>query len=138
MHTLSILYALISELVRVEQPEPKSDSSSDSEDDDEEDLARARELGLEAVKAAYANMMAGTAPGLVKGGEVVSILWEKMRNISGSADFPLFSLIMCNTDVSLKGSNSVRDIPYSPAPLRFTLCQNAPCMDHHGPPSRPI
>lgn len=80
LHTLSILYALITELARIEDPGPGSDHLSDDDDEDDE---RDQALGLGGLKAVINDLVLGSPGGLVKGGEVVAILWERMMNMSG-------------------------------------------------------
>ena len=80
LHTLSILYTLTTELNDIENP-PKEDDDSSSEEDPEA-MERKRALGLGNLKAVIKDLLAPST-GLVKGGEVVAILWERMRNNSG-------------------------------------------------------
>lgn len=83
LHTLSILHALTTELNEVENP-PKDDDDDDSseEEEDPEVAARKKALGLGNLKSVINDLLTPSA-GLVKGGEVVTILWERMRNNSG-------------------------------------------------------
>lgn len=80
LHTLSILYALITELSRIEDPGMGSDHLSEDDDEDDE---RDRALGLGGLKAVINDIVLGSPAGLAKGGEVVAILWERMMNMSG-------------------------------------------------------
>jgi gamma-tubulin complex component 2 len=80
LHTLSILHTLTTDLLRVEEPEENDDDSSEEEDAEREERNRA--LGLGDLKAVIKNLLSPSA-GLVKGGEVVTLLWERMRNNSG-------------------------------------------------------
>lgn len=80
LHTLSILYTLTTELHDIENP-PKEDEDSSSEEDPEAEEHK-RALGLGNIKAVIKDLLAPSA-GLVKGGEVMAILWERMRNYSG-------------------------------------------------------
>ena len=80
LHTLSIVYTLTTELNDIENP-PKEDDDSSSEEDPEA-MERKRALGLGDLKAVIKDLLAPST-GLVKGGEVVAILWERMRNNSG-------------------------------------------------------
>lgn len=75
-----MIYSLVSELVQADDPEVNSELESD---DDEEDAARNEELGLgSGLKAVLSEMQIGGG-GVVKGGEVISILWDRMSNMSG-------------------------------------------------------
>lgn len=80
LHTLSILYTLTTELNEMENPLKEEDDSSSEEDPEAEERKRA--LGLGNIKAVIKDLLAPST-GLVKGGEVVAILWERMRNNSG-------------------------------------------------------
>ena len=91
MHTLSLIYQLILELAVAEDPSTDPPSSSD---EDEEDAARNEALGLGGVKLKAVlseinknDMGMGGVPGAsgiwVKGGEVLTIIYERMQNMSG-------------------------------------------------------
>lgn len=62
--------------------DPDHGKESDDDEDDEEDEERNKALGLGGLKDVIKQMLS-TSSGLVKGGEVVTILWERMRNNSG-------------------------------------------------------
>ncbi|KDQ10708.1 hypothetical protein BOTBODRAFT_36026 [Botryobasidium botryosum FD-172 SS1] len=87
MHTLATLFSLTSELVHAEDPEEgDSDIELVMEEEDEEERRRNEELGLggEGLKALLGEMKgSGGGGGIVKGGEVVAVLWERMMNTSG-------------------------------------------------------
>ena len=93
LHTLSLIYQLILELATADDPGAVSSSSSSSEDEDEEEAARNEALGLggaslkavlsEINKADIAGGMSGGSGIAVKGGEVLSIIYERMQNMSG-------------------------------------------------------
>lgn len=91
MHTLSLIYQLILELAIAEDPSADL-SSSASEDEDEEDAARNEALGLggaklKAVLSEITKNDMGVSSGAsgisVKGGEVLTIIYERMQNMSG-------------------------------------------------------
>ena len=84
LHTLSIIYALITELAHIEDSE-KGDTDDDNDDDEEdpEQLAINREMGLSNLKDVLKAMLADESGGIAKGGEVVTLIWERMRNNSG-------------------------------------------------------
>ncbi|KAH9918094.1 gamma-tubulin complex component protein [Fomitopsis serialis] len=89
LHTLSLLYLLITELATADDPSATlSDSESGGSSDAEED-ARNEALGLgganlKAVLSDINKGMDGGASGIpVKGGEVLAILHERMQNMSG-------------------------------------------------------
>ena len=94
MHTLSLIYQLILELAIAEDPSTDLSSSSSS-DEDEEDAARNEALGLGGAKLKAVlseinknDMGMGGVPGgasgiSVKGGEVLTIIYERMQNMSG-------------------------------------------------------
>ena len=93
MHTLSLIYQLILELATADDPGAVSSSSSSSDDEDEEEAARNEALGLggaslkavlsEINKADIAGGMPGGSGIAVKGGEVLTIIYERMQNMSG-------------------------------------------------------
>ncbi|KAI5117612.1 hypothetical protein M0805_001212 [Coniferiporia weirii] len=91
LHTLSLIYGLITELVEVEDP-PESESSSGGSSDelDPEEQARNEALGLggaklKAVLSEIKNGMGenGAAAGPAIGGEVLTILHERLQRMSG-------------------------------------------------------
>lgn len=63
-------------------PRDEDDDESSSDEEDPEELVRKEALGLGGLKKVIKDLLAPSA-GLVKGGEVVTILWERMRNNSG-------------------------------------------------------
>ncbi|KAF8154706.1 Spc98 family-domain-containing protein [Crassisporium funariophilum] len=94
VHTLSLIYQLILELATADDPSADLSSSSSSEDEeDEEDAARNEALGLGGAKLKAVlseinkNDMGGVPGGAsgisVKGGEVLTIIYERMQNMSG-------------------------------------------------------
>ncbi|KZV81099.1 hypothetical protein EXIGLDRAFT_844958 [Exidia glandulosa HHB12029] len=77
LHTLSLMYALISELAQADDPTPSSEDDSDlSLDEDAEALGIAS-----GVKAVLSQLDAGG--GIIKGGEVVAVIWTRMANMAG-------------------------------------------------------
>lgn len=80
LHTMSLIYSLVLELSQSDSPDSEgSGSSSDSEDDAlNEQLGLAS--GLKAVKLSEMSIGGG---GIVKGGEVISILYDRQQNQSG-------------------------------------------------------
>ena len=91
VHTLSLIYQLILELAIAEDPTADL-SSSASSDEDEEDAARNEALGLggaklKAVLSEITKNDMGVSTGAsgisVKGGEVLTIIYERMQNMSG-------------------------------------------------------
>ncbi|PPQ84427.1 hypothetical protein CVT25_011254 [Psilocybe cyanescens] len=89
VHTLSLIYQLILELATADGSGDLSDSSS-SDDDDEEEAARNEALGLGGakLKAVLSEINQGGADvssnGIaVKGGEVLTVIYERMQNMSG-------------------------------------------------------
>lgn len=92
LHTLSLLYLLITELATADDPSAAmSDSDSDSTPDPEEEVRNeALGLGGAKLKAVLSDINKGStlgvddsASGIVKGGEVLAILHERMQNMSG-------------------------------------------------------
>ncbi|EJD47788.1 Spc97/Spc98 [Auricularia subglabra TFB-10046 SS5] len=75
LHTLSLMYALISELAEADDP-PVSSSDSDSDNDLDDALGIAS--GVKAVLSQLED-----DGGIIKGGEVVAIIWQRMANMSG-------------------------------------------------------
>lgn len=82
LHTLSLLYALLGELV---EPSPSSGSEpTDDDDDDYEDAAANEALGLAAgLKAVISQLDGAPSGGPVKGGEVLAILHGRMTMLAG-------------------------------------------------------
>ena len=90
MHTLSLIYQLILELAIAD--DPSTDLSSDEDEEDEEEAARNEALGLGGanLKAVLSEInkndmgVPGGASGIsVKGGEVLTIIYGRMQNMSG-------------------------------------------------------
>ena len=91
MHTLSLIYQLILELAIAEDPSADLSSSTSSEED-EEDAARNEALGLGGAKLKAVlseinkndmGVSSGASGISVKGGEVLTIIYERMQNMSG-------------------------------------------------------
>ncbi|KAG8784774.1 hypothetical protein FRB91_006006 [Serendipita sp. 411] len=79
LHTMSLIYSLVCEL---SQTDTSSDESNSGSSDDDDELNE--ELGLASgLKAVKLNEMGIGGGGIVKGGEVVAILWDRMQNMSG-------------------------------------------------------
>ncbi|KAI0260763.1 Spc98 family-domain-containing protein [Gloeopeniophorella convolvens] len=83
IHTLSLIYQLITELVKSENPGDDGSLSSSSED--AEDAARNEALGLGSakLKAVLSEIEAGADGTAVKGGEVLAILHTRMQHTAG-------------------------------------------------------
>ncbi|KAJ8596832.1 hypothetical protein M405DRAFT_725573 [Rhizopogon salebrosus TDB-379] len=84
VHTLSLIYQLILELATTDDDDASSSSSSES---DPEQAARDEALGLGGakLKAVLSDMKKSTsdAPINVKGGEVLTVIYERMQTMSG-------------------------------------------------------
>lgn len=92
LHTLSLLYLLITELATADDPSAALSDSESGGSSDAEENARNEALGLGGakLKAVLSEInkgslgMDGGASGIsVKGGEVLAILHERMQNMSG-------------------------------------------------------
>ncbi|KAF8908113.1 gamma-tubulin complex, DGRIP84/SPC97 component [Gymnopilus junonius] len=93
VHTLSLIYQLILELATADDPGNDLSSSSSSSDEDDEEAARNEALGLggaklkavlsEINKTDIGNGLSGSSGIAVKGGEVLTIIYERMQNMSG-------------------------------------------------------
>ncbi|KIK01193.1 hypothetical protein K443DRAFT_678657 [Laccaria amethystina LaAM-08-1] len=91
IHTLSLIYHLILELATADDPAADGSSSSSSSSDDEEEAARNEALGLGGakLKAVLSEInkkdtdVTGSSGISVKGGEVLTIIYERMQNMSG-------------------------------------------------------
>ena len=92
IHTMSVLYQLVLELGTADDPSAElSSSSSSPSSEDEEEEARNEALGLggaklKAVLSEIDKNTLGVAGGsgiAVKGGEVLTIIYERMQNMSG-------------------------------------------------------
>jgi gamma-tubulin complex component 2 len=92
IHTMSVLYQLVLELGTADDPTAELSSSSSSQSsEDEEEEARNEALGLggaklKAVLSEIDKNALGVAGGsgiAVKGGEVLTIIYERMQNMSG-------------------------------------------------------
>ena len=80
LHTLSLLYSLVTEIAQADDPDGDSSSELSSSSSD---AARNEELGLgSGLKAVLSEMEMGGG-GVAKGGEVVAIIWDRMANMSG-------------------------------------------------------
>ncbi|KAJ7063541.1 gamma-tubulin complex, DGRIP84/SPC97 component [Mycena amicta] len=90
IHTLSLIYQLVLELGSADDPSADLDSSASSSSDPDED-ARNEALGLGGakLKAMLSEMdknaldVTGGSGIVVKGGEVLAIIYERMQNMSG-------------------------------------------------------
>ena len=90
IHTLSLIYQLILELATADDPSAELSSSSPSSSDEDDD-ARNDALGLggaklKAVLSEINKKELGATGGsgiAVKGGEVLTIIYERMQNMSG-------------------------------------------------------
>ena len=91
LHTLSLLYLLITELATADDPSAAlSDSESGSEDAEEDARNEALGLGGAKLKAVLSEINKGSRLGMdggasgipVKGGEVLAILHERMQNMT--------------------------------------------------------
>ncbi|KAF9531316.1 gamma-tubulin complex, DGRIP84/SPC97 component [Crepidotus variabilis] len=91
VHTLSLIYQLILELATADDPSNELSSNSSSDSDDSEEAARNEALGLGGAKLkamlsemgkASADLASGSGI-QVKGGEVLTIIYERMQNMSG-------------------------------------------------------
>ncbi|KAJ7184367.1 Spc98 family-domain-containing protein [Mycena filopes] len=91
IHTLSLIYQLIIELGSADDPAAELDSSSSATTSDAEEDARNEALGLGGakLKAVLSEIdkngldVAGGSGIAVKGGEVLTIIYERMQNMSG-------------------------------------------------------
>jgi gamma-tubulin complex component 2 len=91
IHTLSLIYQLVLELGSADDPAAEGDSSSSASTSDAEEDARNEALGLGGakLKAVLSEMdkngldVAGGSGIAVKGGEVLTIIYERMQNMSG-------------------------------------------------------
>ncbi|KAH9830213.1 Spc98 family-domain-containing protein [Rhodofomes roseus] len=104
LHTLSLLYLLITELATADDPSATlSDSESASSDAEEDARNEALGLGGANLKAVLSEINKGSRLGMdggasgipVKGGEVLAILHERMQNMSGDpAARALYGVLM--------------------------------------------
>ncbi|KJA16139.1 hypothetical protein HYPSUDRAFT_193513 [Hypholoma sublateritium FD-334 SS-4] len=91
VHTLSLIYQLILELATADDPGADLSSSSSSSEEDAEEAAKNEALGLgkASLKAVLSEIKQGDITGSggssipVKGGEVLTIIYERMQNMSG-------------------------------------------------------
>ena len=91
IHTLSLIYQLILELGTADDPSADISSSSSPSTSDPEEEARNEALGLGGakLKAVLSEIdknglgVAGGSGIVVKGGEVLTIIYERMQNTSG-------------------------------------------------------
>lgn len=89
VHALSLIYQLILELATAD--DPSADLSSSSGEDEDEDEAKNEALGLGGakLKAVLSDMkkndldVTGGSGVAVKGGEVLTIIYDRMLNMSG-------------------------------------------------------
>lgn len=93
LHTLSLLYLLITELATADDPSAALSDSDSANTSDAEEAARNEALGLGGakLKAVLSEINKGSRLGVdggasgiaVKGGEVLAILHDRMQNMSG-------------------------------------------------------
>ncbi|TFK37007.1 Spc98 family-domain-containing protein [Crucibulum laeve] len=90
VHTLSLIYQLVLELATADDPSGElSDSSSSGSDAEEDARNEALGLGGAKLKAVLSEInkndmgVAGGSGIAVKGGEVLTIIYERMQNMSG-------------------------------------------------------
>ena len=87
LHTLSLLYQLTTDLALADDPSAMSSSEEDEDGDaDAADAAKDAALGLggAALKAVLSEIGKGSADTIpVKGGEVLTILYERMQHMAG-------------------------------------------------------
>ncbi|KAF8234521.1 hypothetical protein L208DRAFT_1359509 [Tricholoma matsutake] len=89
IHALSLIYQLILELATADDPSADLSSSSSSDEDEDEAKNEALGLGGANLKAVLSEMkkndlaVAGGSGIAVKGGEVLTIVYERMLNMSG-------------------------------------------------------
>ncbi|KAL0958818.1 hypothetical protein HGRIS_014137 [Hohenbuehelia grisea] len=88
VHTLSLIYQLVLELATADDPGADLSSDGSSSEEDAEEAARNEALGLGGakLKAVMSNIdkdVSGASGIAVKGGEVLAIIYERMRNTSG-------------------------------------------------------
>lgn len=89
IHALSLIYQLILELATADDPSAGTSSSSEDEEDEDEAKNEALGLGGAGLKAVLSEMKkndldaAGGSGIAVKGGEVLTIVYERMLNMSG-------------------------------------------------------
>ena len=78
LHTLSLIHGLTAELYGAEEHDGEESVGEQSSDDD-------GAFGGEGLKAVLGEMngLGLAGGGIVKGGEVLAILWERMMNMSG-------------------------------------------------------
>ncbi|RDB26745.1 Spindle pole body component alp4 [Hypsizygus marmoreus] len=89
VHTLSLIYQLIIELGTADDPSADASSSSSTSDAEEDARNEALGLGGAKLKAVLSEInkndldVAGGSGIAVKGGEVLTIIYERMQNMSG-------------------------------------------------------
>ncbi|KAH7105791.1 Spc97/Spc98 [Auriculariales sp. MPI-PUGE-AT-0066] len=80
LHTLSLMYGLITELAEADDEATHSGEGSDSDLDGDDDEALGIASGVKAVLSQLDGVGGG---GIIKGGEVVAVLWQRMAHMSG-------------------------------------------------------
>lgn len=85
MHTLSLIYQLILELATTDDDDASSSSSSSESDPEQAARDEALGLGGAKLKAVLSDMKKSTSdvPINVKGGEVLTVIYERMQTMSG-------------------------------------------------------
>ncbi|KAG1807701.1 Spc98 family-domain-containing protein [Suillus variegatus] len=85
VHTLSLIYQLIIELATTDDDDASSSSSSSESDPEQAARDEALGLGGAKLKAVLSDMKKSTsdAPINVKGGEVLTVIYERMQTMSG-------------------------------------------------------
>lgn len=85
LHTLSLIHGLVNELIEVEDPEGSDSESSSEVDSEEERRKEALGLGGAKLKAVLNDIQSEDGPpaGPAIGGEVLTILNERLQRMSG-------------------------------------------------------
>ncbi|KAG8991083.1 hypothetical protein FRB94_012869 [Tulasnella sp. JGI-2019a] len=85
LHTLSLIYSLTNELILADHPELENDEDEEEEEEMDEIDAINEELGLgfARTQGKLKKLSALEEAGIIKGGEVVAVLWDRVMNMSG-------------------------------------------------------
>lgn len=85
LHTLSLIYSLTSDLMKADHPELDNDGDEEEEEEIDEIDMMNEELGIGfgRTPGKLKKLTALEDAGIIKGGEVVAVLWDRVMNMSG-------------------------------------------------------
>lgn len=86
LHTLSLIYSLTTDLVKADHPELENEDDEEEEEEEMDEIDAMNEelgLGFASSRGKLKKLNALEEAGIIKGGEVVAVLWDRVMNMSG-------------------------------------------------------